>query len=119
MKHSNDRRRKRRGIFMTDTMIGFAITAVLALVLVTAVTKSRRAETRLDDGSAAWRIAQRAMADLQQGKMPNKTEEAEIKVTVAPGGAKTPGQTWTNVTVTYRGRTATLIGLVPTKRGTP
>lgn len=113
------RRRRRRGIFLTDTLIGFAITATLALVLVTAITKSHRAETRLDDGAAAWRIAQRAMADLQQGKPPNKTEEAEIKVTDAAGGAKSPGQTWTNVTVSYHGHTASLIGLVPTKRGAP
>jgi len=111
------RRRRRHGIFLTDAMIGFAITAVLALALVTAITKARRAETRLDEGAAAMRIARRAMADLRQGKPPPNVDDAdtEIKVTTLTGGAKATDQIWANVTVTYHGRGASLVGLVPVK----
>jgi len=112
------RRRRRHGIFLTDAMIGFAITAVLALALVTAITKARRAETRLDEGAAAMRIARRAMADLRQGKPLAKITddaETEIKVTPLDGGAKPANQTWASVSVTYHGRSASLVGLVPAK----
>ena len=111
------RRHRRHGIFLTDAMIGFAITAALALALVTAITKARRAETRLDEGAAAMRIARRAMADLRQGKPQAKADDAdtEIKVTTLTGGAKATEQIWASVTVTCHGRSASLVGLVPAK----
>jgi type II secretory pathway pseudopilin PulG len=100
-------------MFLADTMVGFAITAVLALVLVTGITQSRRAQNRLDDGAAALRIARRVMTGLQEGGAAPRIDEADVKVKPAPGGTAIPGRAWVEVTVNYHGRTASLVGLTP------
>jgi len=106
------RRRQRRGIFLADAMFGFAITAVLGLVLVAGITQARRSQARLDEGAAATRIAQRALGELQTGRVvPKQFADAEVTVAPATGGAAVAGQTWVTVSVTYHGRTATLVGL--------
>jgi hypothetical protein len=107
-------RRRRHGIFLADTMIGFAIAAVLGLVLVTAITQTKRSQARIDDTTTATRIARRVITDLQAGKpAPAKLDEAEVKVSPAAGGVAVAGQAWVEVTITYHGRTATLVGLMP------
>jgi type II secretory pathway pseudopilin PulG len=107
-------RQRRRGLFLADAMIGFAITAVLGLVLVTAITQTKRSQERLDETTTATRIARRVMTDLQAGKpAPAKLDDAEVKVSPTTGGAAVAGQAWIEVTATYHGRTATLVGLTP------
>jgi hypothetical protein len=107
-------RRHRHGIFLADAMFGFAIIAVLGLVLVTGITQSRRSQERLDDGAAATRIAQRALSELQAGRvMPKEFADAEVTVAPATGGAAMAGQAWVAVSVKYHGRSATLVGLTP------
>ena len=108
-------RRRRRGIFLADAMFGFAITAVLGLVLVTGITQSRRSRERLEDGAAAARIAQRAMAEVQAGRRVAPKQFADAEVTVAPatGGTTITGQAWVTVSVKCHGRVATLVGLAP------
>src|SRR3954452_15645814 len=99
------RRWRRRGIFLADAMFGFAITAVLGLVLVTAITQSRRSQERLDDIAAATRVAQRAMSELQAGRdVPKQFADAEVMVAPATGGAAVAGSAWVAVTVNYHGR---------------
>jgi hypothetical protein len=111
-------RRRRRGVFLADAMFGFAITAVLGLVLVTAITQSRRSQERLDEGAAAARIAQRAMGELQAGRVvPKEFADADVTVAPATGGGAIAGQAWVEVRVNYHGRTATLVGLTPSKGG--
>ena len=110
-------RQRRRGMFLADTMVGFAIAAVLALVLVTGITQSRRAQVRLDDGAAAMRIAQRVMIGLQEGTAAPRIDEAEVKVSPARGGTAVPGRVWVEVSVNYHGRTASLVGLTPQQGG--
>ena len=108
--------RPRRGIFLADTMIGFTLTAVLALLLVTAITKTHRAEERLDSNATSVRMARRVMTNLQQGgPAPLRIDDAEVKVTPAPGGDKIAGHAWVQVKITRDGRSTTLVGLVPRK----
>lgn len=108
------RKRPRRGLFLADAMFGFAITAVLGLVLVTGITQARRSQGRLDEGAAAARVAQRVMGELQAGRVvPKKFADAEVTMTPATGGAAVAGQAWVAVSVNYHGRTATLVGLTP------
>jgi type II secretory pathway pseudopilin PulG len=104
-----------------DTVVGFAIIGVLSFVLVTAVTRTDQARQRLDDNATAVRIAQRVLADLRAGK-PAPPAPADTQVHVKPatdviaggaGVALPPGREWVEVTVNYRGRTATLTGLAP------
>jgi Na+-transporting NADH:ubiquinone oxidoreductase subunit NqrF len=114
MIHHSRQRQHRRGLFLADAMIGFAITAVLGLVLVTAITQTKRSQERLDETTTATRIARRVMTDLQAGKpAPAKLDDAQITVSPATGGVAVTGQTWVEVTVNYHGHTATLIGLAP------
>jgi hypothetical protein len=115
---SGRRRWRRRGIFLADAMFGFAIIAVLGLVLVTGITQARRSQDRLDEGAAAARIAQRAMSELQAGRVvPKEFADADVTVGPATGGAAVAGQAWVEVRVHYHGRTAALVGLTPGKGG--
>jgi Na+-transporting NADH:ubiquinone oxidoreductase subunit NqrF len=103
---------RRRGMFLADAMFGFAITAVLGLVLVAGITQARRSQVRLDEGAAATRIAQRALVELQAGRVvPKEFADAEVTVAPASGGATIAGQAWVTVNVKYHGRSASLVGL--------
>jgi hypothetical protein len=108
-------RARRRGFFLADTIMGLIVAGILGLVLVVSISKGGQAQRRLDDGAAATRVGQRVMAILHEGKAA-PAELAGAKVTVRPatgGGAKIEGKDWVEVVVDYRGRQASLVGLVP------
>jgi hypothetical protein len=98
-----------------DTVIGLVIAGVLGLVLVVAITKGGQAERRLADGAAAARVAQRVMAALHEGRAaPAELDGAKVEVRpAAAGGATVAGKGWVEVVVSYHGRRASLVGLVP------
>jgi hypothetical protein len=97
-----------------DTIIGLVLAGVLGTILVVAISRGGTAERRLADNAAATRIAQRAMFALHDGKsVPTDFAGATVWVKPAEGGAKVEGRSWVEVTVRYRGRQASLIGLVP------
>jgi type II secretory pathway pseudopilin PulG len=107
-------RDRRRGYFLMDTIIGLVLAGVLGTILVVAISRGGTAERRLADNAAATRIAQRAMFALHDGKsVPTDFAGATVWVKPAEGGAKVEGRSWVEVTVQYRGRQASLIGLVP------
>jgi type II secretory pathway pseudopilin PulG len=113
MKHRSHIRR-RRGFFMIDTIVGFMVIGMVALLLVVAVTDSGKAQRRIEDSGTALRAAERAMTALQEGRAAPKTVgEAQIVVGPAKGGAAVDGRQWVEVTATYNGRKAGLVGLVP------
>ena len=108
-------RRRRPGFMLADTIMGLIVAGVLGLVLVVSISKGGQAQRRLDDGATAVRISQRVMATLHEGKAA-PAELAGAKVTVRPatgGGAAVEGRAWVEVVVDYRGRQASLVGLVP------
>jgi hypothetical protein len=114
----NRRRRHRHGLFLLDAIIGLSIAGLLGLVLVVGITQERKARERLEEGTAAVRLTQRVMATLQEGgAAPATLEGAKVKVTPVEGGANVQGRTWVEVAVERKGRTATLVGLVPQPRG--
>jgi hypothetical protein len=105
---------RRGGFFLMDTVIGLVIAGVLGLVLVVAITKGGQAERRLEDGATAARVAQRVMAALHQARpAPADLDGAKVEVRPAEGGTKVEGKGWVEVVVNYRGRHASLVGLVP------
>ena len=105
---------RRRGFFLTDSIVGFIIIGVLGLILVIAITSSSRAQRRLDESAAATIAAERAAALLREGKAaPQTVDEASIKVEPAPGGQAVANHKWVCITATREGRAATLIVLVP------
>jgi hypothetical protein len=101
-----------------DTVIGLSIAGLLGLVLVVGITQAKKAQERLAEGTAGVRTAQRVMATLQEGgAAPATLDGAKVKVTPVEGGTKVQGRTWVEVAVERKGRSATLIGLVPQPRG--
>jgi type II secretory pathway pseudopilin PulG len=101
-----------------DTIVGLVITGILGTILVVAITRGGAAERRLADSATATRIAQRAMSTLHNGKTPPaEFDGATVSVQPTEGGATLPDHRWVQVTVTYHGRTTSLVGLVPTKGG--
>jgi type II secretory pathway pseudopilin PulG len=111
--------RPRRGIFLADTMIGFAILAILSIVVVTGIVQSRKSQERLADNVRTIRMARRVMTILQDGgAAPVRIDDAEVSVHPAPGGQDVPGHAWVEVQVQKAGRTAKLVGLVP-RKGAP
>lgn len=118
MRRVHLRQRRRRGIFLMDTIVGLVLTGILGTILVVAITGGGTAERRLADGAAATRIAQRAMAALHDGKdVPNEFDGATIAVKPVEGGTTVQGRRWVEVTTDYHGRKASLIGLVPQQGG--
>jgi hypothetical protein len=105
---------------LVDTILGLVITGMLSTLLVVAITRAGAAQRQMDDGAAADRACQRVMDALHKGQ-PAPATIGEAKVTVRPaagGGANVPaGHAWREVVVTYRGRTASLVGLVPANGG--
>ena len=105
---------------LADTILGLVVTGMLSGLLVVAITRAGAAQRQVDDGAAADRVCQRVMDALHNGK-PAPATVGETKVTVRPagdGGANVPaGHAWRVVVVNYRGRTASLVGLVPVGGG--
>ncbi|HEY7115093.1 MAG TPA: hypothetical protein VH475_00820 [Tepidisphaeraceae bacterium] len=99
-----------------DTMTGLVVAGILGVILVIAITRAGRAQDRLEEQGTAVRICQHVMDALHQGR-PAPSTWGEAKVTVTPvadrGAAVVAGQAWVEVGVSYRGRTASLVGLVP------
>jgi type II secretory pathway pseudopilin PulG len=107
-------KQRRRGFFLTDSIVGFIIIGVLGLILVIAITSSSRAQRRLDDSAAATIAAERAAAMLREGKpAPQTIDEASIKIEPAPGGQAVVNHKWVRITATQNGRSAALVALVP------
>ena len=119
MKHTHPPRRQHRpGIFLMDTIVGLVLTGILGTILVVAITRGGAAERRLADAATATRIAQRAMSALHDGKTPPADlNGATLSVQPTEGGAKIANHRWIQVTVTYHGRTTSLVGLVPQQGG--
>ena len=111
---TSQRARRRRGFFLTDSIVGFMLIGMLGLALVVAVTTASKAKRRLDDSAGAATAAEQVMAMLRDGKAaPQSIGEASVAVRAAQGGAAVAGQRWVEVIVKRNGRTASLVGLVP------
>lgn len=111
--------RARRGFFWADVSIGLGIVAIVAVLLITAVGRQNKATARLGDSRAATRIAEDVLTSLQTGASAPADAEANVQVVRSPATNVAPGKEWADVTVVYRGRTATLTGLVAAERGAP
>jgi type II secretory pathway pseudopilin PulG len=105
---------RRRGFFLTDSIVGFIIIGVLGLILVIAITSSSKAQRRLDDSAAATIAAERAAAMLREGKAaPQTMDDVSIKIEPAPAGQAIANHRWVQITATRNGRSAALVALVP------
>ena len=101
-------------MLLLDTIIGLVITGMLGTILVVGVVQAHKARERLEDTAAAEQMTRRVMATLQEGgATPKNIDGAPVRVREVEGGAKVAGRRWVEVAVEYKGRTATLVGLVP------
>ena len=106
-------RRKRRGIMLTDVVLGIALLAMVAALLATTVARQAQATERLAASRAAMRFAERVVGDLQLGQAPPASDE-RTRWQVKPLESPAPrGRVWVEVRVTHRGREATLTAVVP------
>ena len=108
------RRPRRRGIMLTDAVLGIALLVTIGVVLSSTVARHGKATERLSASRAALRAAERVMTDLQLGQAPPASDEAtRWQVTRLESPAAPRGQVWVEVRVEHRGRSATLNGIVP------
>jgi hypothetical protein len=111
----NDRPRRgrgsRSGLVVADAVAGLAVLAVLATTIVIAVRSQRMASERLSDSRGATWAAERALVAMQSGR-PAAGED--VRVDSVPAESAPEGFAWVRVHAERRGRSAELIGLVPT-----
>jgi hypothetical protein len=95
-------------------MMALAMLVVIAMVYVTATSRTDRAADRLADSRHAGHLAEEVLCDLQ-ADLPLPPPDPDTKISIDPseGGAKVPNRHWLQVTVTYRGQSAALTGLTP------
>lgn len=104
MRHSA----RQRGFLMMDIFIGLGVIIILAMVVGMAIVATGKSVQSLADHRAAVREAERVLTQLQQGKTVNHP----VKVLEADGPK---GMTWVRVEATVEGRSAQLVGIVPTR----
>ncbi len=104
-------RRRRRGIFVMDAIVGLAIIAAVATAIAVALTQYRKAEQRLSDTRAAVRLCECVMAELSGGSVPVGNGRAtwkRLSTEQAP-----PGYAWIEVVAIHGDGRASVTGLVP------
>ena len=105
---------RRRGIMLTDVVLGLALLATIGVLLSATVGRHGKATARLSASRAALRAAEHVMTDLQRGQAPPASDERtrwDVRRLESP--AALAGQVWVEVHVVHRERSATLTGLVP------
>jgi hypothetical protein len=81
------------------------------------LARQTRVSQRLAESRAAQRLAESVLLDLQCGRsaqLPQGTAEPRVDVQALDGASGVGTSRWVRVEVTYDGRRASLIGLVPT-----
>ena len=110
---------RRKGLFLSDVIIGLAIVAVLTVSLMAALGRHRQASRKLADLREATRSAEAVLTDLQAGRASPASDLAFTVAAISPptgdaaSGPAPSGGTWVEVAVTVGGQRATLTGLVP------
>lgn len=98
---------RRRGLFLTDMIVGLILVVALTAVLGAMVWRTNLIEKKLADNRAALRLAERALADLRAG---SAIDASNVRVRRLTDG--TAGQMWVEVTASVDGRSVALVGLV-------
>ena len=101
----------RTGFFLADAVIGLALLAILSVALISIVRRERRAATVLSDQREATGAAEAVLSGLQARLPP--APGTDVRLTPSPGGDPVAGQAWVEVRATVRGRSASVVGLVP------
>ena len=106
---------QRDGFIILDAVFGLTIIGILTVAMATATGRQRSASLRLADSRSAVRIAEAALLDMQSNRQPGeKPVDCSIVISPAAGAQEAvKGFQWVKVNVVYRGRSASLIGLVP------
>jgi len=100
-------------MLLPETIFGLGIMAMVLTVLLLSIAQQRTGQRALSEQREATRIAERALLALRVGEaMPSDTD-ASIDITQAMPGDAPPGKRWVRVTVQYRERSTSLVGLAP------
>ncbi len=109
--------RRRNGWVFIDAVTAMILLAIAATLLVVAVNRQRRGLDRLDQTRSAFRVAESAMSALQSGRSPSP--DFPVHVTLLSTASPSPDMHWIDLTAQVDGRSAHLIGLVPTTAPNP
>jgi type II secretory pathway pseudopilin PulG len=104
-----------KGFFLADAVMSLIILSLLAAVLMMAAGRQRHASLRLKDQRAATALAERALSRMQAGEAADNSE-GTIRIKRLADGDVPAGRQWVQVTVTFQGRSASLVGLAPLKK---
>ncbi len=111
---------RRAGIFQLDATIGLIILVVLGTAFTVAVSRQRVASGRMADRRGATWAAEHALVQLQS----HQPAGEGVKIEPLAADAAPAGYAWVRVRTELNGRTATLVGLIPSNNilgadGTP
>lgn len=105
---------RHRAFFLIDTVMGLAIIASVAILLIASVRHEQSAELKLTASRSAIHLAEHALLNLQHGQpMPAVTGDTHLTIHRATGGTAPAGYVWVTVDATVRGHHRSLVGVVP------
>jgi hypothetical protein len=99
-----------RGFFTAEAIIGLALLAMIMILLAVALGREQKVMNRLADSRAALRLAEETLTALQSK---TAAPQAGVRVMKLDAPCDAPGCSWAKVQATVNGRSATLIGVVP------
>jgi Tfp pilus assembly protein PilX len=104
--------RRRLGWVLLDILMGMLIISVIGVTLGAGAAWHKRALSRLSDSRAALRVAESALTSLQAGQ---HVTASTVEFHPIAQGSDVRGMTWVQVSATINGRSAPLVGLVPSQ----
>jgi hypothetical protein len=113
-------RHSRPAFIFLDVMTGLILSIALALALTLAMTAHSRAAARFADERSAVYFAERILTELQSHRpVPAAPDDAKIEVKPLYPIPDLSGKSWAQVKAIVHGRTATLVGWIPSPEVKP
>jgi len=100
----NRKRRRERGFFLADVLMGILMVGMLASVLAVSLTRFHAARERLASDRTAADAAHRTLIAVRMKQI--APEIADVSIVTKDHDAN-----WISVTATCRGRSVTLLGM--------
>jgi hypothetical protein len=101
-----------QGWVFLDVLVGLLILSIIGLTLGAGAAWHQRALGHLADTRAASRLAESALTSLQAGQ---HLSTSGVHYHALAGKQQISGMSWIEVSATFNGRSATLVGLVPSQ----
>jgi len=105
---------RNRGWVFMEVLVATMLVGILAIILSKAAGAHQNGISHLADMRAASRLAESAMLSMQVGQSRVPVDENQsIAVRPVSQGTEISGMSWVEIDATVHGRSAELVGLVP------